>query len=57
MSQLQRTFIGIFGRRNQGKSALINALAEWDNGGEEKYTPYFLDTFMPVYDRVGDLYR
>ena len=37
--------------------ALINALAEWDNGGEEKYTPYFLDTFMPVYDRVGDLYR
>ena len=45
-----RDFIGKMG-------ALINALAEWDNGGEEKYTPYFLDTFMPVYDRVGDLYR
>ena len=37
--------------------ALINALAEWDNGGEERYTPYFLDTFMPVYDRIGDMYR
>ena len=36
---------------------LINALAEWDNGGEGKYTPYFLDTFMPAYDRIGDLYR
>ena len=45
-----RDFIGKMG-------ALINALAEWDNGGEERYTPYFLDTFMPVYDRVGDLYR
>ena len=30
MSQLQRTFIGIFGRRNQGKSALINAIAGQD---------------------------
>lgn len=36
---------------------LINALAEWDKGGEEKYTPYFLDTFMPAYDQVGDQYR
>ncbi|MBQ3366799.1 MAG: hypothetical protein IJG43_09000 [Acidaminococcaceae bacterium] len=36
---------------------LINALAEWDNGGEEQYTPYFLDTFMPAYDQVGDQYR
>ena len=36
---------------------LIKALAEWDNGGEEKYTPYFLETFMPEYDRIGDLYR
>ena len=45
-----RDFIGKMG-------ALINALAEWDNGGQERYTPYFLDTFMPVYDRVGDLYR
>ena len=30
MSQLHRTFIGIFGRRNQGKSALINAIAGQD---------------------------
>ena len=30
MSTLQRTFIGIFGRRNQGKSALINAIAGQD---------------------------
>ena len=30
MSSLQRTFIGIFGRRNQGKSALINAIAGQD---------------------------
>ena len=30
MSNLQRTFIGIFGRRNQGKSALINAIAGQD---------------------------
>ncbi len=45
-----RDFIGKMG-------VLINALAEWDKGGDEKYTPYFLDTFMPVYDRVGDQYR
>ena len=30
MNQPQRTFIGIFGRRNQGKSALINAIAGQD---------------------------
>ena len=45
-----RDFIGKMG-------VLINALAEWGNGGEEKYTPYFLDTFMPAYDQVGDQYR
>ena len=50
LMQRLNDFIGKMG-------TLINALAEWDNGGEEKYTPYFLDTFMPVYDRVGDLYR
>jgi len=30
MNDIQRTFIGIFGRRNQGKSALINAIAGQD---------------------------
>ena len=45
-----RVFIGKMG-------VLINFLAEWDNGGEEKYTPYFLDAFIPAYDHVGNLYR
>ena len=36
---------------------LIGFLNEWDNGGQEKYTPYFLDEFMPEYDRIGDIYR
>ena len=36
---------------------LVNYLETWDKGGEEKYTPYFLDNFMPEYDRIGDLYR
>ena len=36
---------------------LIKYLETWDKGGEEKYTPYFLDSFMPEYDRIGDLYR
>ncbi|HAT98109.1 MAG: SH3 domain-containing protein [Acidaminococcaceae bacterium] len=36
---------------------LIGFLNEWDTGGLEKYTPYFLDEFMPEYDRIGDLYR
>ena len=45
-----RDLIGIMG-------LLIKALTEWDKGGEEKYTPFFLDTFMPAYDRVGEQYR
>jgi uncharacterized protein YgiM (DUF1202 family) len=36
---------------------LVRYLETWDKGGEEKYTPYFLDNFMPEYDRIGDLYR
>ncbi len=36
---------------------LIKYLETWDKGGEEKYTPYFLDNFMPEYDRIGELYR
>ena len=36
---------------------LIHFLNEWENGGQEKYTPYFLDEFMPEYDRIGDVYR
>ena len=36
---------------------LVKYLEIWDKGGEEKYTPYFLDEFMPEYDRIGDLYR
>ena len=36
---------------------LVKYLETWDKGGEEKYTPYFLDNFMPEYDRIGDLYR
>lgn len=36
---------------------LVKYLDTWEQGGEEKYTPYFLDAFMPEYDRVGDLYR
>ncbi len=36
---------------------LVNFLQTWENGGEDKYTPYFLDEFVPEYDRVGDLYR
>jgi len=36
---------------------LINCLQQWEQGGEEKYTPYFLDEFMPEYERIGDLYR
>ena len=36
---------------------LIGFLNEWDNGGEAKYTPYFLENFMPEYDRIGELYR
>ena len=38
-------------------SNLVKYLETWDKGGEEKYTPYFLDNFMPEYDRIGDLYR
>lgn len=38
-------------------SVLINHLQNWENGGQEKYTPYFLDEFMPEYERVGGLYR
>ncbi len=30
MTGIKRTFIGIFGRRNQGKSALLNAIAKQD---------------------------
>ena len=36
---------------------LVRYLENWDKGGEEKYTPYFLEEFMPEYDRIGDLYR
>jgi len=36
---------------------LVGYLETWDKGGEEKYTPYFLDNFMPEYDRIGDQYR
>jgi uncharacterized protein YgiM (DUF1202 family) len=36
---------------------LVKYLETWDKGGEEKYTPYFLDNFMPEYDRIGGLYR
>lgn len=36
---------------------LVKYLETWDKGGEEKYTPYFLDAFMPEYDRIGGLYR
>ena len=36
---------------------LVKYLETWDKGGEEKYTPYFLDNFMPEYDRIGELYR
>jgi uncharacterized protein YgiM (DUF1202 family) len=41
----------------QRVSNLVKYLEIWDKGGEEKYTPYFLDDFMPAYDRIGDLYR
>lgn len=41
----------------QRVSNLVKYLEIWDKGGEEKYTPYFLDEFMPAYDRIGDLYR
>ena len=37
--------------------SLIGFLNEWDHGGDAQYTPYFLDEFMPEYDRIGDLYR
>jgi len=36
---------------------LIGFLNEWEHGGEAKYTPYFLEKFMPEYDRIGELYR
>ena len=36
---------------------LVKYLETWDKGGDAKYTPYFLDEFMPEYDRIGDLYR
>ena len=36
---------------------LVKYLETWEKGGEEKYTPYFLDEFMPEYDRIGDLFR
>jgi len=41
----------------QRVSNLVKYLETWDKGGEEKYTPYFLDNFMPEYDRIGGLYR
>ena len=41
----------------QRVSNLVKYLETWEKGGEEKYTPYFLDNFMPEYDRIGDLYR
>jgi len=41
----------------QRVSNLVKYLETWDKGGEEKYTPYFLDNFMPEYDRIGELYR
>ena len=36
---------------------LVKYLETWDKGGDEKYTPYFLDNFVPEYDRIGELYR
>ena len=36
---------------------LVKYLETWEKGGEEKYTPYFLDEFMPEYDRIGELFR
>lgn len=41
----------------QRVSNLVKYLDTWDKGGEERYTPYFLDNFMPEYDRIGNLYR